>query len=50
MATLTRRIAVGAAWTLASRLAVRFVGIVSIVILARLLNPADFGLVAMATA
>ena len=31
------------------RLAIRFVGIISTIILARLLVPADFGLVAMAT-
>ena len=40
----------GAAWMIALRFAVRAVGLVSLVILARLLVPADFGLVAMATA
>ena len=38
----------GAAWTVAARLAIRSIGIVSTIILARLLVPADFGLVAMA--
>ena len=39
----------GAAWTVAMRFSMRGIGLVSTVILARLLVPADFGLVAMAT-
>lgn len=42
------RVARGAAWTVALRLFVRGLGLVSTVILARLLVPEDFGLVAMA--
>ena len=38
----------GAFWMVATRWAVRFLGLISMVILARLLNPSDFGLVAMA--
>lgn len=38
----------GAAWSVALRWAMRLLGLVSTVILARLLAPADFGLVAMA--
>jgi len=38
----------GAAWSVALRWAMRLLGLVSTVILARLLTPADFGLVAMA--
>jgi O-antigen/teichoic acid export membrane protein len=44
------RIAKGAAWMIGARLADRAIGLVGTVILARLLTPADFGLVAMATA
>ena len=39
----------GAAWMVAMRWAIRLVGLVSTIILARLLMPADFGIVAMAT-
>jgi PST family polysaccharide transporter len=39
----------GAVWMVAMRLAIRFIGIISTIILARLLVPSDFGLVAMAT-
>lgn len=46
---LGRRMAKGAAWTVLARLAVRCIGLVSMVILARLLVPEDFGLVALAT-
>jgi len=49
-AGLERKIAVGIAWMTTSRAAVRALGLVSTVVLARLLVPADFGLVAMATA
>jgi O-antigen/teichoic acid export membrane protein len=39
----------GAAWMVAARILDRGIGLASIVVLARLLVPADFGLVAMAT-
>ncbi|WP_144299636.1 lipopolysaccharide biosynthesis protein [Elioraea rosea] len=45
---LGRAMAAGSAWMIASRWMVRSIGLVSTVILARLLAPADFGLVAMA--
>lgn len=48
--TLNRRIARGAAWMVGLRLADRAVGFLSTIVLARLLMPADFGLVALATA
>jgi O-antigen/teichoic acid export membrane protein len=38
----------GAAWSVATRWAIRGLGLVSTIVLARLLTPADFGLVAMA--
>jgi lipopolysaccharide exporter len=44
------RMAKGAAWMIALRFAIRGIGLVSMIILARLLVPADFGLVAIATA
>ena len=44
-----RQIAKGAAWTVFMRMTIRFIGLISMTILARLLVPADFGLVAMAT-
>lgn len=47
---LKQRMAIGIAWMTAARVAVRLLGLLSMVILARLLSPADFGLVAMATA
>ena len=37
-----------AAWTVSTRIAIRAIELVSIVILARLLLPADFGLIALA--
>jgi O-antigen/teichoic acid export membrane protein len=43
-----REIARGSAWMIAMRWAIRGVGLVSTVILARLLTPEDFGVVAMA--
>ncbi|GEM_PF-219590 len=46
---LGQQIASGAAWVVAARLAVRSIGLVSTLILARLLVPADFGLIALAT-
>ncbi len=44
------QMAKGAAWMIALRFAIRGIGLVSMIILARLLVPADFGLVAIATA
>ncbi len=40
----------GAAWMVGMRLAVRGIGLVSTIVLARLLRPEDFGLVALASA
>jgi lipopolysaccharide exporter len=48
--SLNTRMAKGAIWMVVARLGDRTIGLVSIVIMGRLLNPADFGLVAMATA
>ncbi len=45
---INREMAKGAAWMVVMRFVVRALGMVSTVILARLLVPADFGLVAMA--
>lgn len=45
---MKRAIAIGAVWMLLLRLAERSLGLISILVLARLLVPADFGLVAMA--
>ena len=42
------RIAKGAVWMVGARMADRLIGVISTVVLARLLTPADFGLVAMA--
>jgi O-antigen/teichoic acid export membrane protein len=49
MHDVSRRMAVGAAWMVLLKLSERSLGLISIVILARLLIPADFGLVALAT-
>lgn len=49
MASLGHRIAAGATWVILQRLAVRFIGLISTIILARLLVPEDFGLIALAT-
>jgi len=46
----TRQIAHGAAWMMGLKLLERSIGLISTVILARLLMPTDFGLVAMAIA
>lgn len=46
--SLGQSIAGGAAWTVAGRLAIRMLGFISTIILARLLVPEDFGLVAQA--
>jgi O-antigen/teichoic acid export membrane protein len=48
--SIGRRIADGAIWMVGFRMADRLLGLVSTLVLARLLTPADFGLVAMATA
>jgi O-antigen/teichoic acid export membrane protein len=47
---ILRRTAKGAGWIIGWRMATRTLGLVSTLILARLLLPADFGLVAVATA
>jgi lipopolysaccharide exporter len=47
--TIERRMARSAAWMIGLRLADRTIGLVSVLFLARLLVPADFGLVAMGT-
>jgi O-antigen/teichoic acid export membrane protein len=49
-APLGRKMAAGAAWMMLFKLVDRAIGFVSVLILARLLVPADFGLVAMGTA
>lgn len=49
MEDLARRVAAGAAWMVALRLVTRLLGVASMLVLARLLTPADFGLVALAT-
>lgn len=50
MSSVQRKMAKGAAWLVLFRLTDRGIGFVSTLILARLLVPGDFGLVAMATA
>lgn len=50
MENINQRMARGVAWMVAARLADRSVGLLSTIILARLLVPGDFGLIAMATA
>lgn len=45
--SLTAQVAGGAAWTLSAKVLVRACGFLSVVILARLLTPEDFGLVAL---
>ena len=47
-ASLNRRTAIGVAWMTAARATVRVLGLVSTLVLARLLAPMDFGIVAMA--
>lgn len=49
MTDFGRKLATGAGWTMLLRLTSRGIGFVSTVILARLLVPQDFGLVALAT-
>ena len=48
-ASLSRRTAIGAGWLVAFRMFTRTLGVISTLVLARVLIPADFGLVAMAT-
>jgi O-antigen/teichoic acid export membrane protein len=48
MADLTAKTARGSAWMIAMRITVNLLGVSSMVILARLLTPEDFGLVALA--
>ncbi len=49
MPDLGRKVAAGAAWMVALRLVSRVLGVASMLVLARLLTPEDFGLVALAT-
>ena len=49
MNDLNWRMAAGAAWMIFLRLTIRGLGFISVIILARLLTPADFGLIALAT-
>lgn len=46
--SLRTRVLRGAAWSVAMRWSIRLIGVISTIILARLLTPADFGIVAMA--
>lgn len=48
MTSLTKKVTHGAAWMVLLRLSVRFIGLISTLILVRLLDPSDFGIVAMA--
>ncbi|NMM55654.1 oligosaccharide flippase family protein, partial [Paenibacillus aquistagni] len=48
MSDLNRRMASGAAWLVLLRFLERGIGVISTIVLARLLVPADFGVVAMA--
>ncbi|MFK8015357.1 MAG: oligosaccharide flippase family protein, partial [Gammaproteobacteria bacterium] len=50
MATLGNKIALGAIWMVLMRLSIRFIGLISTLILLRLLSPGDFGLVAIVMA
>src|SRR3954467_1306308 len=47
--SVAQRAAMGAGWIIAWRMATRNLGLLSTLILVRLLEPADFGLVALAT-
>ena len=46
--SLKRRVATSIAWMTSARAAARLIGLISTLVLARLLTPADFGIVAMA--
>lgn len=48
--SLAKQVAKGAVWMVAIRFASRTLGLISTLVIARILVPADFGLVAMATA
>jgi O-antigen/teichoic acid export membrane protein len=48
-ASIVRRVLAGAGWMMGWRMISRLLGFVSVLILARLLAPADFGIVAIAT-
>lgn len=50
MDNISNKMAKGAAWMVTFKMVERSIGLVSTIILARLLEPGDFGLVAMATA
>jgi len=50
MTSLRARLAIGAQWTISIRIIDRVIGFATTLILARLLAPADFGVVAMGTA
>ena len=47
--SVSKRAAMGAGWIIAWRFATRNLGLLSTLILVRLLQPSDFGLVALAT-
>jgi lipopolysaccharide exporter len=49
MPSLGHKIATGATWVVLQRLTMRVIGLISTIILARLLVPEDFGLIALAT-
>lgn len=48
--SVTQKTAIGAAWLIVWRMATRGLGVISTLVLARILVPADFGLIAMAVA
>src|SRR5258707_9108035 len=48
--SITSRTVLGAGWMVAWRMVTRLLGLISTLVLARILVPADFGLVALATA
>ncbi len=49
MADLSRAVNTGIGWTAGARMAVRALGLISTLVVARILTPADYGLVALAT-
>ena len=49
MEGVRKRLAVGSLWTAGIRVLINLIGLASTIVLARLLTPADFGLVAIAT-
>jgi lipopolysaccharide exporter len=48
-ATIAGKVASGTIWTVSMRLGIRLIGMISVIILARLLLPDDFGIVAQAS-